>query len=113
VRHASSYVRRTYRNGRLKCPKTDGSLRAAPLQAVALEAIDGLSLGPGSALVFPAPCGGYLDLHNFRHRDWKPTQRTLGIDPIRRVYDLATPSPRSRFVPASPPSTSPATWAPA
>ena len=82
------YVRRAYRNGRLKCPKTDGSLRAAPLQAVALEAIDGLSLGHGSALVFPAPCGGYLDLHNFRHRDWKPAQRALGIDPIRRVYDL-------------------------
>src|SRR5947209_606189 len=82
------YVRRAYRNGRLKCPKTDGSLRAVPLQAVALEAIDCLSPSHGSALVFPAPCGGYLDLHNFRHRDWKPTQRTLGIDPIRRVYDL-------------------------
>jgi integrase len=82
------YVRRAYRNGRLKCPKTEGSLRAVPLQAVALEAIDGLSPSHGSALVFPAPCGGHLDLHNFRHRDWKPTQRTLGIDPIRRVYDL-------------------------
>jgi integrase len=82
------YVRRAYRNGRLKCPKTDGSLRAVPLQAVALEALDRLSRNHGSPLVFPAPGGGYLDLHNFRHRDWKPAQRTLGIDPIRRVYDL-------------------------
>ena len=82
------YVRRAYRNGRLKCPKTDGSMRAVPLQAIALEAIDRLPVTTGSALLFPATRGGYLDLHNFRHRDWKPAQRALGIDPIRRVYDL-------------------------
>ena len=82
------YVRRAYRNGRLKCPKTDGSLRAVPLQAIAIEALDGVRPRHGSPLVFQAPCGGYLDLHNFRHRDWKPAQRALGIDPIRRVYDL-------------------------
>ena len=82
------YVRRAYRNGRLKCPKTDGSLRAVPLQAIAIEALDGVRPRLGSPLVFQAPCGGYLDLHNFRHRDWKPAQRALGIDPIRRVYDL-------------------------
>jgi integrase len=82
------YVRRAYRNGRLKCPKTDSSLRAVPLQAVALEALDRLPPSHASPLVFPAPGGGYLDLHNFRHRDWKPAQRELEIDPIRRVYDL-------------------------
>ena len=82
------YVRRAYRNGRLKCPKTDGSMRAVPLQAIALDAIDRLPATTGSALLFLAPRGGYLDLHNFRHRDWKPAQRALGIDPIRRVYDL-------------------------
>jgi integrase len=82
------YVRRAYRNGRLKCPKTDASLRAVPLQVIALEALDCLPPSHGSPLVFPAPGGGYLDLHNFRHRDWKPAQRELGIDPIRRVYDL-------------------------
>jgi integrase len=30
----------------------------------------------------------YLDLHNLRNRNWKPAQRALGIDPIRRVSDL-------------------------
>lgn len=78
------YVRRAYRNGRLKCPKTDGSIRAVPLQALALEALDHLPPRNGSALVFPTPRGGYLDLHNFRHRDWKPAQRALGIEPIRK-----------------------------
>jgi integrase len=52
------YVRRAYRNGRLKCPKTDGSIRAVPLQAIALEALDALPRRDGSALVFPAPRGG-------------------------------------------------------
>jgi integrase len=82
------YVRRAYRNGRIKCPKTATSYRAVPLQTIALHALDSLPRRTGSALIFPAPRGGYLDLHNFRYRDWKPAQRQLGIDPIRRVYDL-------------------------
>jgi len=82
------YIRRAFRNGRLKCPKTDASVRAVPLQSTALAALDELPPRTGSPLVFNAPRGGYLDLHNFRHRDWKPAQRQLGIDPIRRIYDL-------------------------
>jgi integrase len=31
------YVRRAYRSGRLKCPKTYSSMRAVPLQAMALD----------------------------------------------------------------------------
>ena len=83
------YVRRAFRNGRLKAPKTNGSIRAVPLQELALQALDQIRPEQeGSPLVFPAPRGGHLDLHNFRYRDWKPAQRALGIDPIRRVYDL-------------------------
>ena len=81
-------MRRAYRNGRIKHPKTAASYRAVPLQAIALDALDALPTRTGSALLFPAPRGGYLDLHNFRYRDWKPAQRDLAIDPIRRVYDL-------------------------
>jgi hypothetical protein len=29
--------------------------------------------------------GGYLDLHNFRNRNWKPAQRAAGIEPLRRA----------------------------
>ena len=82
------YVRRALRNGRIKNPKTDGSIRAVPLQATALAALKQLPTYPHSPLLFPAPRGGYLELHNFRYRDWKPTQRAIGIDPLRRIYDL-------------------------
>jgi integrase len=82
------YVRRALRNGRIKNPKTNGSVRAVPLQATALAALAALPTTPHSPLLFPAPRGGYLDLHNFRYRDWKPAQRAIGIDPLRRIYDL-------------------------
>jgi len=82
------YVRRAYRNGRVKTPKTQASLRAVPLQANALAALDQLSSQRDSPLVFTSPAGGYLDLHNFRNRHWRSAQRTAGIEPLRRIYDL-------------------------
>jgi integrase len=59
-----------------------------PLQTIALEAIEQQPARRQSALVFPAERGGYLDLHNFRNREWKPAQRAAGIEPPRRIYDL-------------------------
>ena len=82
------YVRRSFGRGRLKCTKTETSVRAVPLQAIALSALDQVPAGGPSDLLFPAVNGGYLDLHNFRNRDWKPAQRTAGIEPFRRIYDL-------------------------
>src|SRR6266542_3966112 len=82
------YVRRALRNGRVKSTKTEGSIRAVPLQAVALAALDQLGADSESQLLFPSPRGGYFDLHNFRNRYWKPAQITAGIVPLRRVYDL-------------------------
>ena len=72
------YVRRALRNGRLKSTKTEGSLRAVPLQAVALAALDQLSPDRESQLLFPSHRGGYFDLHNFRNRYWKPAQTRGG-----------------------------------
>jgi len=80
-------VRRAYRNGRIKCTKTEASLRAVPLQALALVALEQLPTND-SAVLFPSPRGGHLDLHNFRNRDWKPAQQAARIMPLRRVYDL-------------------------
>jgi integrase len=82
------YVRRSFTKGRLKCTKTEASRRAVPLQAIALDAIEQQPSSPHSLLLFPAERGGYLDLHNFRNREWKPAQRAAGIEPMRRVYDL-------------------------
>ncbi|HET6869149.1 MAG TPA: site-specific integrase [Solirubrobacteraceae bacterium] len=83
-----AYVRRSFSKDRLRCTKTEASARAVPLQARALEALDRLSSGVSGGLLFPAPHGGYLDLHNFRNRDWKPAQHAAGIEPFRRIYDL-------------------------
>jgi integrase len=82
------YVHRSFTKGRLKCPKTESSRRAVPLQTIALEAIERQLLSRPSALVSPAERGGYLDLHNFRNREWKPAQLAAGIEPLRRIYDL-------------------------
>jgi integrase len=81
------YVRRQFVRGRVKQTKTRRSVRTVPLQAAALEALDRLpeTVGP---LLFPAPHGGYIDLHNFRPRHWRPAQIAAGIDPVRRPYDL-------------------------
>src|SRR5215218_1105021 len=82
------YVRRALRNGRLKSTKTEGSIRAVPMQAIALAALDQLGADRESQLLFPSCRGGYFDLHNFRNRYWKPAQIAVGIVPLRRVYDL-------------------------
>jgi integrase len=82
------YVRRAYRNGRLKCTKTEASVRAVPLQAIALAALAEVPVDTNSAILFPSPRGGHIDLHNFRNREWKPAQHAAGITPLRRVYDL-------------------------
>jgi hypothetical protein len=72
----------------LRCPKTEASRRAVPLQRIALEAIEQQPSSRQSALVFAAERCGYLDLHNFRNREWKPAQVAAGIQPLRRIYDL-------------------------
>jgi hypothetical protein len=82
------YVRCAYRNGRIKYPKTEASIRAVPLQTIALAALKRLPANGRSPLVFPSPGCGYFDLHNFRNRYWKPAQLAAGITPLRRIYDL-------------------------
>jgi integrase len=82
------YVRRAFRNGRLKCTKTESSVRAVPLQKVALEALERIPAGAETELLFPSLRGAYFDLHNFRTREWKPAQLAAGVTPLRRVYDL-------------------------
>ena len=53
-----------------------------------MAALNELRPDPQCPLLFPSVRGGYLDLHNFRNRNWKPAQKAAGITPLRRVYDL-------------------------
>ncbi len=82
------YVRRSFTRGELKVPKTEASMRAVPLQARALEALDRIRDDNGSSLLFPGERGGYLDIHHFRPFQWRPAQKAAGINPLRRIYDL-------------------------
>jgi integrase len=82
------YVRRSFTRGELKFPKTEASMRAVPLQARALDALDRIKDGNGSPLLFPGERGGYMDIHHFRPFQWRPAQKAAGIEPLRRVYDL-------------------------
>jgi integrase len=82
------HVCRAFRVNRLKPTKTN-TARAVPLQRSALDALDQLPSPPSApSLLFPAPEGGYLDLHNWRSRHWRPAQCAAGITPTRRLYDL-------------------------
>ena len=81
------YVRRSFTRGELKIPKTEASMRAVPLQARALDALDRINSN-GSPLLFPGERGGYLDIHHFRPYQWRPAQKAVGLTPLRRVYDL-------------------------
>lgn len=83
-----AYVRRSFSKGDLKCTKTEASARSVPLRALALAARDELPSGVAGDLLFPTVNGGYLDLHNFRNRRWKPAQSLAGIEPFRRIDDL-------------------------
>jgi integrase len=90
-------VQRTFSRGRLKAyGKTERSRRRVPLSTRALDALDAVPRRLNSQLVFPAPGGGnrvraghgrYLDLHNWRAREWLPALDAAGL-PRRRIYDL-------------------------
>jgi integrase len=108
------YVRRTFRNGRIKTPKTKASLRAVPLQAVALAALDGLRRpDPECPLLFrPRVAATSTSTTSGTaaggRRSRRPGSRRFAGSTIS-----ATRSRPSRFVPESPPSTSRVTWEPA
>ena len=77
-------VRRTYTEGKGLdefTGKTAGSIRTIPLSAAALTAYRSQRRrSPDSALVFPAPRGGYLNLRNWRNRDWHPALEAAGVE---------------------------------
>jgi integrase len=57
------------------------------MAARAFKALDRLPASD-SPLLFPGERGGYFDIHHFRPYQWRPAQREVGIEPLRRIYDL-------------------------
>ncbi len=79
-------VQRAFSAGRLtKWGKTIKSRRRVPLRQRVIDALEPTRQRHG--LVFPAIHGGYIDLHNWRARDWAPALEAAGL-PRRRIYDM-------------------------
>jgi integrase len=86
------HVRRAYTRGRLKeWGKTERSRRRVPLRDRVLEALDTLPRRLGVQLIFPSRRGCYVDLHNFRAREWVPAVKAAGFvedkKATKRIYD--------------------------
>jgi integrase len=81
-------VERAFSYGQVKAPKTKGSRRRVPLPARASEALESVPRTLHTRLVFPGPRGAYVDLRNWRRREWKPGLEAAGLPTTRRPYDL-------------------------
>ena len=82
-------MRRTISSGKaVELAKTARSRRQVPLSRRALEALDELTPRLDTPLLFPAPTGGRIDLHNFRNRQWAPAVEASGVRRPARIYDL-------------------------
>jgi integrase len=74
-------VQRRFADGVLTAfPKTERSRRNVPLTARALEAYERLPAQLHTRLVFPSPTGTYVNLDNFRTREWYDALDAAGIE---------------------------------
>jgi integrase len=90
------YVEREHVGGETKAYlKTIASRRSVPLTAAALNALDELPARLDSPLLFPAVRGGYLNLRNWRSREWDTAVESAGLAvcKCRHLSGVHDPSP--------------------
>jgi integrase len=105
------YVHRSFTKGRLKCPKTETSRRAVPLQTIALEAIEQQPARRQSAPCVPRRAG------RLPRPAQLPQPRVESLPSARQGSNhragstiYGTRLRPSHYAPGSRPSTFPATW---
>lgn len=82
-------VQRTVSGGAaVELGKTQRSRRPVPLTARARDALDAIPPRLDAPLVFPAACGGVLNLDNWCRRVWAPAVEASGVRRPARIYDL-------------------------
>ena len=82
-------VRRSVVDGHLKeYGKTARSRRDVPLTARALGAVDALQARIDTPLLFPAARGGFIDLDNWRRREWRPAVEAAGLNAALTPYAM-------------------------
>lgn len=83
------HLRRSVVDGQVKeYGKTARSRRNVPLTARAVAAIDALPARIDTPLLFPAARGGFIDLDNWRRREWRPALEAAGLDPNLTPYAM-------------------------
>jgi len=82
-------VRHSVVDGRVKeYGKTARSRRDVPLTARSVAAVDALTPRLQTPLLLPAARGGYIDLANWRRREWRPALEAAGLDPELTPYAM-------------------------
>jgi len=82
-------VRRWYVDGEIKeLGKTDRRRRDVPLTARAIAALNEIPARIDTPLLFPSREGGYLDLGNFRWREWRPALEAAGLPMNLTPYSM-------------------------
>jgi integrase len=82
-------VRRSVVDGRVKeYGKTARSRRNVPLTRRALASVDALPARIDTPLLFPAARGGFVDLDNWRRREWRPALEAAALDEGLTPYSM-------------------------
>ncbi|MGH3029410.1 MAG: tyrosine-type recombinase/integrase [Gaiellaceae bacterium] len=76
---AVNVARRMTKDGVVVDATKNGKPRRVPLRPRVVAALEALPVRIDSKLVFPNRRGGYIDLHNWRQRDWAPALEAAGF----------------------------------